>query len=105
MAQEPVEVENELALARRTQGARDLAAAFRVVFGDPVKLTVHQKLVLDHLNIWCGREEFAIMVDDGNATDLPRTFRALGRRDVIDHIHHLVSWKESQHGAVSGGTA
>jgi hypothetical protein len=74
---------------------RRLRDAFVAVFGPPGQRTPYGDIVLKHLDKFCGRAKLQVAVDNHNQTDIFRTARMVGRRDVIDAIHNAIEWKEN----------
>lgn len=99
MPEVTVEQQNKLERARRLSKKRERAQVFREVFGVPPQYTKHGKMILDALHeaFEIGRGIPKNMLDDHGQTDLWQTSRRLGHFDVIQSIHDLITWKESEH--------
>jgi hypothetical protein len=86
---------NALEKAQALQRYRTLRDAFVALFGPPGAPTPHGDLVLKHLDKFCGRGSLNIVSDQTGATDIPKTFRNVGRREVADAIYDMIAWRES----------
>lgn len=96
--QDRLDYERQLAEYRR---ARD---AFVAIFGPTGKPTPYGAVVLEYLDKFAGRGKLQIAEDRDGATDIPRTFRNVGRREVADAIHDMIAWKEPPNVSISSGS-
>lgn len=92
-----VEDENRLAQERALKWRRDVRDAFVGCFGPPEKATPYGAVMLKYIDDFCTRGRVQVQVDNNGATDVPQTFRNIGRREVADLIHNAIAWKESEH--------
>jgi hypothetical protein len=93
-----VQEENELRRQETLARMRRMRDAALALFGPPGKPTPLGGFFLEELDKFCGRSTIADMPTDKNGqTDVPRTFRAIGRREVADLIHNAIEWKEPNH--------
>lgn len=99
-----VDEENQLQreqLLTRSRQARD---AFLATFGPPGKRTPLGDIMLRYLDRFCKHGGLLVEQDAHGATDVPRTFRNMGRWEVMQAIHDIINWKESDHAHGSGST-
>ncbi len=89
--EEQAALEHAQAIAR-VRAVRD---AFLALFGEPGRPSPHGDVVLKYIDKFCGRGALNIASDENGATDIPKTFRNIGRREVADAIHDMISWRES----------
>ena len=101
-----VEEENEIAAARELQRTREVQQAFVALFGLPGSRTPHGKIVLDALErkfqgaVGAGGRSVKMRLPtnhlgaDGH-TDPYLTMRKLGHYDVLEAIHNIIEWRES----------
>lgn len=92
-----VEQQNEVDRARQLARYRKVRDVFVETFGPPGKRTPHGALIIEELEKFCGTRKLINALDNHGATDVPRTFRQHGRCDVMQAIHDLIEWKESEH--------
>lgn len=92
-----VEQDNAIALAARTAYHREVRDAFIRTFGAPGDRTPLGLVMLKYLEDFAGRGLPKTAANLDGATDIPRTFRELGRRDVMEVIHDAINWKEPRH--------
>ncbi len=97
MAETPrtVEEDNAIAEARQRAYRRELHRAFVETFGPPDAPTPHGRTMLKYLNEFAGEGLPKCELTDSGATDIARTFRKLGQRDVVDAILNKIRWRES----------
>ena len=92
-----VEEDNELARAEQIAKARELHAACMQLFGPPADRTALGGLLLDTLEKRFVFRKLPEAYDNLGRTDELRTFRIIGRWDVIQAIHDAIEWKEPTH--------
>ena len=96
--------DNALERARAIARYRSIRDAFVAVFGPPGQPNPPAALVLSYIDRFCHRSALDIATDKNDATDIPKTFRNIGRREVATAIHDMLSWRESDHANSSGST-
>jgi hypothetical protein len=95
--QRTVEEENALREAQQIAKYRELHAACVQLFGPPGERTPLGKLILDTLETRFLFRKLPEAYDNLGRTDELRTFRIIGRWDVIQAIHDAIEWKEPTH--------
>ena len=88
---------NVLERERQLQRYRQVRDAFVAVFGPPGKRTPHGALILDELEKFTNWTKLIREQDVTGQTDIYRTGIKEGRREVMQAIHNLIEWKESDH--------
>ena len=88
---------NVLERERMLQRYRQVRDAFVAVFGPPGKRTPHGALILDELEKFTNWTKLIREQDTTGQTDIYRTGIKEGRREVMQAIHNLIEWKESDH--------
>lgn len=83
--------ERERVLAK----ARKLRDAFVAVFGAPGARTPHGALILDELERFTNYTKLIREQDTTGQTDIYRTGIKEGRREVMQAIHNLIEWRET----------
>lgn len=92
-----VDQENEIAYAQQLSRARQLAAAFRDVFGLPGHRTPLGEIILSELERFCSWNSLISERDQNGRIDDLAHHQKYGRYQVIKAIHNLIEWKESEH--------
>lgn len=92
-----VEQQNQVEKARQLQRYRSARDAFLAVFGPPGKRTPHGAIILDELERFTNFSKLIREQDTLGQTDIYRTGIKEGRREVMQAIHNLIEWKESEH--------
>jgi hypothetical protein len=92
-----VEDHNALSRERTLQRYRTVRDAFVAVFGPPGQRTPHGKIILDELEKFTNWTKLVREQDTTGQTDIYRTGIKEGRREVMQAIHNLIEWKESDH--------
>lgn len=92
-----VEEENQAARAQQLQRYRTMRDAFVSVFGPPGQRTPHGTIILDELEKFTNWTKLIREQDSTGQTDIYRTGIKEGRREVMQAIHNLIEWKESDH--------
>ena len=93
-----VDEQNELSKAHMTNLSRRLRDAFLETFGLAGKRTPHGALILEHLERFASYSKPIREVCTDGSTDIPRHFAREGRREVLQAIHNMIEWRESDHG-------
>src|SRR5579871_722110 len=83
---------------RFLQRCRTLRDAFVAVFGPPGKRTPHGAMILEELERFTNYTKLIREQDTTGQTDIYRTGIKEGRREVMQAIHNLIEWKESDSG-------
>ncbi len=91
----PVEADNLLAQAQRNAYRREVRQAFTEAFGTPEARTPQGNVMLHYLETFAGRGLPKCETTDAGATDIARTFRKLGQRDMLEIINDAISWRET----------
>lgn len=97
-----VDERNTLEQARQLQRYRAMRDSFVAVFGPPGKRTPHGAIILDELERFTNYNKLIREQDTLGQTDIYRTGIKEGRREVMQAIHNLIEWKESDHVNTSG---
>lgn len=92
-----VQEENEVERARQLQRYRSMRDAFVAVFGPPGQRTPQGAIILDELEKFTNWTKLIREQDTTGQTDIYRTGIKEGRREVMQAIHNLIEWKESEH--------
>lgn len=92
-----VQEENEVGHARQLQRYRSMRDAFVAVFGPPGQRTPQGAIILDELEKFTNWTKLIREQDTTGQTDIYRTGIKEGRREVMQAIHNLIEWKESEH--------
>lgn len=71
--------------------------AFVAVFGPPGQRTPQGAIILDELEKFTNWTKLIREQDTTGQTDIYRTGIKEGRREVMQAIHNLIEWKESEH--------
>ena len=96
MTEFTVEEQNAIGRAQQLSHYRKLRNTFAEVFGLPGKRTPHGAIILAELERFCGTRKLINETDLSGSTDVPRTFRKHVRCDVMQAIHDLIEWKETE---------
>lgn len=92
-----VQEENEVERGKQLQRYRSMRDAFVAVFGPPGKRTPQGAIILDELEKFTNWTKLIREQDSTGQTDIYRTGIKEGRREVMQAIHNLIEWKESEH--------
>jgi hypothetical protein len=97
MIETTVQEHNALEQARQLARYRQVRDAFVAVFGPPGKRTPHGAIILEELERFTNWTKLIREQDTTGQTDIYRTGIKEGRREVMQAIHNLIEWKESDH--------
>ena len=90
-----VEEANAIEQARRLARYRKMRDVFVETFGPPGKRTPHGALILEELEKFTNWKTPIREQDTTGQTDIYRTGIKEGRREVMQAIHNLIQWRES----------
>ena len=90
-----VEEANAIEQARRLARYRKMRDVFVETFGPPGKRTPHGALILEELEKFTNWKTTIREQDTTGQTDIYRTGIKEGRREVMQAIHNLIQWRES----------
>ena len=90
-----VDEANEVEQARRVARYRKMRDVFVETFGPPGKRTPHGALILEELEKFTNWKTTIREQDSTGQTDIYRTGIKEGRREVMQAIHNLIEWRES----------
>jgi hypothetical protein len=96
------EEENALGRERQLQRYRAMRDAFLQVFGSPGARTPLGGVIIAELERFTLWGKPVCVMDSTGQTDIYRTGINEGRREVMQAIHNLIEWKESDHVNTSG---
>ena len=99
-----VEEANAIEQARRLARYRKMRDVFLATFGPPGKRTPHGALILEELEKFTNWKTTIREQDTTGQTDIYRTGIKEGRREVMQAIHNLIEWKESEHVNTGNGS-
>jgi len=99
-----VEEANAIEQARRLARYRKMRDVFVETFGPPGKRTPHGALILEELEKFTNWKTTIREQDTTGQTDIYRTGIKEGRREVMQAIHNLIEWKESEHVNTGNGS-
>lgn len=101
-----VDEDNAVEREKRLRRRREIAQAYREVFGTSEQPTKQGKIILDSLiAVFEIRGIPKNMCDDHGRTDMWQTARRLGHYDVIEEINRCIRYKESDHVDPSGSSS
>lgn len=92
-----VDEENRLEQERRLARYRKVRDAFLETFGSPAARTPLGVVMLQELESFTNYRKPIREMDSTGQTDIYRTGIKEGRREVMQAIHDLIEWRESDH--------
>lgn len=92
-----VDEQNQLEQARQIARYRNCRDAFLAVFGPPGARTPHGATIIEELEKFTNWKKLIREQDSTGQTDIYRTGIKEGRREVMQAIHNLIEWRESEH--------
>lgn len=91
------EEQNAVEHAKQLARYRKCRDAFLALFGPPGQRTPQGQIILDELERFTNWTKLIREQDTTGQTDIYRTGIKEGRREVMQAIHNLIEWKESDH--------
>jgi hypothetical protein len=92
-----VEQANAVEQARQLARYRKMRDVFLETFGPPGQRTPHGALILEELEKFVRWRKPIREKDSAGRTDIYATAVREGRREVVQAIHDLIEWRESEH--------